>query len=83
MKKIKISYKGVRNSCNEHIKLAPALFCESINTEQEPPEIISFHMLKKLLLAEDDVVGYETILSLEHRYHTGNFSNEENNINKV
>jgi len=69
--------------CKEHINLAPVLFCESIKKEQVPPEIISFHMLKKILIDEDDIVGYESILSLEYQYHTGTFSNEENNLNKV
>lgn len=72
-----------KNYCKEHIKLAPALFYESINKKHEPPEIKSFHMLKKILQSEDDIAGYETILLLEHQYHNGNLSVEDININKM
>ncbi|WP_368657534.1 hypothetical protein AB3Z07_20230 [Metabacillus halosaccharovorans] len=62
-----------KSYCEEHIKLAPALFCESIKKEEIPPEIRSFYILKKILHDFNDMVEYKEILLLEQQYKNGNF----------
>lgn len=62
-----------KSYCEEHIKLAPALFCESNKKEIIPPEIRSFNILKKILLDFNDVEEYKVILLLEQQYKNGNF----------
>ncbi|WP_026561995.1 hypothetical protein [Bacillus sp. J37] len=62
-----------KSYCEEHIKLAPALFDESIKKEETPPEIRSFYILKNILLDIHDVEGFKSIVLLEQQYNNGNF----------
>ena len=66
-----------KNYCEEHIKLAPALFYESYNKEELPTEIRSFCILKEILLAENAFEEYKEILMLEQEYNHGNYTNKE------
>ncbi|WP_226530800.1 hypothetical protein [Metabacillus niabensis] len=62
-----------KSYCEEHIKLAPALFNESNKKEETPPEIRSFYILKNILLDVNDVEGYKAIVLVEQQYKNGNF----------